>query len=97
MSDLVGMKQVSVEAKAKWRGLLSDQLCFYPYPDHCSLDYLGGVQPELYAPLAHVVPFGPVATPLPFFVLLLPPPVVWVVVTPFEFLFAVAPLPVFGL
>jgi hypothetical protein len=59
--------------------------------------YLGGVQAELYAPLAQVVPLGPVATPFPFLVLDLPPPVVWVVVTPFEFLFAVAPLPVFGL
>jgi hypothetical protein len=59
--------------------------------------YLGGVQPSLLAPLAQVVPLGPVATPLPFFVLLLPPPVVCVVVTPLEFLFAAAPLPVLGL
>jgi hypothetical protein len=57
--------------------------------------YFGGVKPELLAPLSQVVPLGPVATPLPF--LLLPPPVVWVVVTPFEFLSAVAPFPVFGL
>jgi len=38
--------------------------------------YLGGVHAELYAPLAQVVPLGPVATPFPFLVLDLPPPVV---------------------
>jgi hypothetical protein len=38
--------------------------------------YLGGVQPALLAPLAQVVPLGPVATPFPFLVLDLPPPVV---------------------
>jgi hypothetical protein len=38
--------------------------------------YVGGVQPALLALLAQVVPFGPVATPLPFLLLRLPPPVV---------------------
>jgi hypothetical protein len=33
---------------------------------------LGGVQAALLAPLAQVVPLGPVATPLPFLVLDLP-------------------------
>src|SRR5271165_2458794 len=47
-----------------------------------------------YLPLAQVVPPGPCATPIPFLVLALPPLVVWVVVTPFELVWATAALPV---
>ena len=53
------------------RASLARRLAFSP-----PVPYLGGVQPALLAPLAQVVPLGPVATPLPFLVLDLPPPVV---------------------
>ncbi len=52
------------------------------------------LHPCSYLPLAQVVPPGPCATPIPFFVLALPPLVVWVVVTPFELVWAPAALPV---
>src|SRR5271165_78445 len=52
------------------------------------------LHPCWYLPLTQVVPPGPWATPMPFLVLALPPFVVWVVVTPFEFVWATAALPV---
>src|SRR5271165_6658966 len=55
------------------------------------------LHPCSYLPLTQVVPPGPWATPIPFFVLALPPLVVWVVVTPFELVWATAALPVLGL
>ena len=55
------------------------------------------LQPELFTPLAHVVPLGPCATPMPFMVLASPPRDVRVVVTPLAFFWETAAFPVLGL
>jgi len=56
---------------------LSPALRFPPAEYYCL------VQPALFTPFAHVLPLGPVATPMPFLVLASPPRAVLVVVTPF--------------